>query len=92
MCPRCSEPLVSTLAWDRAEFYCLSCRGNFGFLDPVGAPETPELLAWAEAIRVEFHALAAGALIPEHQMPWASATRIADHDAALARLAERAAR
>ena len=88
-CPRCAEPLVSTLAWDKAEFYCLSCGGHFGFLDPVGAPETPELLARMEAVRAEFHALAAGALIPEHQMAWASQTRIADHDAALVRLAAR---
>lgn len=92
MCPHCDEPLVSTMAWDRAEFYCLSCGAHLGFLEPVGKPETPELLARTEALRLEFRELSAGALIPEHQRGWAKPEALAAHEEAIARLEARRVR
>lgn len=55
-CPHCGvdEPLVMTFAFSGAEFICLGCGGTFGFLDPVGAVETPELLARMEERKAEW--------------------------------------
>lgn len=89
-CPRCGDPLVSTMAWDRFEFYCLSCGGHFGFLEPDGKPETADLLALTEARREEFRELANGALIPDHQRHIHDQDELDAHDAAVARLAARA--
>lgn len=55
MCPVCPDAvLVSTLRWDGAEFYCLSCEGNFSFVDPRPEEETPELLERIEQAKAEF--------------------------------------
>lgn len=89
MCRRCSEPLVATLAWDRAEFYCLTCGARLGFLEPDGSPETPELLARAESVRAEFLALGGADVIPDHRLGLASDEGLARHEAAIARLAAR---
>lgn len=58
MCPRCpDEVLVATFRWPQAEFYCLACKGHFGWLDPRPAEETPELLERCEVVRVAFEGL-----------------------------------
>lgn len=55
MCPACpDEVLVSTFRWSGAEFYCLTCRGHFGWLDPRPADDTPELTARCEAASLAF--------------------------------------
>lgn len=73
MCPDCGVPLIGTVLFARAEFFCRTCRGTFGFLEPVGAPETPELLEVIERDRVWFRAMASGA-IPRGGMLSACAT------------------
>lgn len=45
MCPNCEdEVLVMTFAFNGKEFFCLGCGGDFEFLEPRAADETPELL------------------------------------------------
>ncbi len=53
MC-RCGEPLVHTFAFSGAEFYCLSCGSHYGWREPDGKVETPELIAWMKAVEAEF--------------------------------------
>ena len=55
-CPRCEEPtpLIATMAFSGAEFYCLECGGRFGFLSPRGVEPTPELVARSEALTAEW--------------------------------------
>lgn len=55
MCTACGgEPLVGTFAFSRAEFICLGCGRLYGFLEPAGADETPELLAVMEERKQEW--------------------------------------
>lgn len=60
MCRRCQEPLVSTMMFRKAEFYCVNCGATYGYLEPVPATETPELLSRMDANRTEFENLAKG--------------------------------
>lgn len=55
-CPRDGEPLVSTFERDGAEFHCVVCRGWFGWLAPVGKPETPELMARCQELTAQYDA------------------------------------
>lgn len=45
-CPRCADkpPLISTMVFPGAEFYCLDCGGHYGFLEPI-ASHGPEIEA-----------------------------------------------
>lgn len=55
MCPSCrDEVLVLTFRWPGAEFYCLACKGHFGFLDPRPEKETPDLKARQIEVRASF--------------------------------------
>lgn len=44
-CPACGldEPLVMTFEFRGYEFICMNCGGKYDFLEPVPAPDTPEL-------------------------------------------------
>lgn len=42
-CPRDGEPLISTIRWRGAEFFCMICRQKFGFLSPVPKEKTQAL-------------------------------------------------
>lgn len=42
-CPHDHEPLVATMEFRGAEFYCVVCQRTFGFLSPIPATTTPEL-------------------------------------------------
>lgn len=53
-CPRDDTPLISTLAFTYKEFVCLECGGQFGFVEPKPAEETPELSARYEALQAEW--------------------------------------
>lgn len=55
-CPRCKEPtpLISTMAFRKAEFYCLECGGHFGFLAPRAFDPTPELNARYDSLKAEW--------------------------------------
>lgn len=63
MCPRCVVPLVMTMGWSHAEFYCLNCGAHLGFLSPVPADETPRLLEQMHATGAEFERLGGKDLI-----------------------------
>lgn len=63
LCPRCGEPLVSTLDFPGAEFYCLECRQRYGFLSPRPGQPTPELEARYRALQAEWDEHVAGRLL-----------------------------
>lgn len=68
-CPRCEGdvPLVSTIAFTKAEFYCLDCGGTFGFLDPRKAQNPgPELDARMAAYEAEWAENAGRKLLTIH--------------------------
>lgn len=100
-------PLVSTIAFRYAEFYCLECGTSTGIFGPAvkGEDETPELLAKMEAATAEWVTLADG-LIPEggrlkdcsccekgeDHVVHARESELEAHDAARRRLDERVRR
>lgn len=45
------EPLVSTMEFPGAEFYCVVCGRTYGFLSPKPAEATPELEARHAVLR-----------------------------------------
>jgi hypothetical protein len=63
MCPRCVVPLVMTMAWSKAEFYCLDCGAHLGFVSPVPADERERLLEQVAARKAEFERLGGNDLI-----------------------------
>jgi hypothetical protein len=106
ICPRDGAPLISTLAFRKAEFYCLDCGGHFGFLSPDAAEDTPELRARYEALKSEWDEHAGSKLLAdggwyedcercepggEPHTAHAAAEELAAHEAALTWLRERAA-
>lgn len=63
-CPRDGAPLVSTMAFSKAEFYCLDCGSHLGFLDPRrGDPEDAGLVTRMEAYEAEWKDNAGGKLL-----------------------------
>lgn len=62
-CPSCETPLISTMAFPGAEFYCLECGNHVGYVMPLGKEETPEILAAYEALKAEWDEHIAGKLI-----------------------------
>lgn len=89
-CPRCIEltPLISTIAFYKAEFYCLDCGGHFGFLSPKTGEPTPALNAMLDQYDEEWEEHVAGKLFPERHEPDDEDKRAAHHTA-LAWLRER---
>lgn len=63
MCPRCVVPVVMTMAFSHAEFYCLDCGAHLGFLSPVAADVTDRLLEQLAARKAEFEQLGGADLI-----------------------------
>lgn len=53
-CPRDGEPLISTMKYRGAEFYCVVCKGKFGFMAPVPKTATPELLDRLKELETRF--------------------------------------
>ena len=53
-CPDCGEPLVSTLEFRKKEFICVPEQRLWEFLEPVGKPETPELVARHDELREQY--------------------------------------
>lgn len=61
-CPSCHAPLIGTIIWPGAEFYCLDCGGHHSFVAPEeGDPDDAELVErlkqyeaeWDEHVEVE---------------------------------------
>lgn len=84
-CPKCGTPLVSTLAWRHYEFYCIECGSHWGFLSPVGVPETPESEARLAEVEADWKVLHAGLSVEGHVRPEQEEA----HAAALTRIAAR---
>lgn len=59
VCRHCNAPLISTLAFPRAEFYCLECGREYGFLGPARGDDSPEMQARHDALRAEWDTLVA---------------------------------
>lgn len=53
-CHADDEPLISTLEFRGAEFYCVVCERKYGFLGPKPAESTPELEARHEELRQRY--------------------------------------
>jgi hypothetical protein len=51
-CPKDDEPLVATLEFRGAEFYCVVCHTKYGFLSPKPAESTPLLEARLDELKV----------------------------------------
>lgn len=62
-CPNDGTPLISTLLFSGAEFYCLECGTKYGFLSPRPAEATPELDARYEQVKAEWDEITGGKLI-----------------------------
>jgi ribosomal protein S27AE len=91
LCPRCGDVLVSTMAWRRKEFVCLSCGSLWEWLQPRAGDETPDHLARIEETKAEWKILSEG-LLSEPHLRHASAEEIAAHETAVARIGERLGR
>lgn len=89
-CPRDRTPLIATIAFPKAEFYCLECGGHFGFLDPVPLEPTPEINKQMEALQAEWDEHVAGKIIVGDRIHYSKPDRQAEHDAAMEWLKERA--
>ena len=88
MCRRCDEPLVSTFAFDKFEFYCLDCGGHFGWLEPGSAEPTPTRVAAMNARQEEFNQHASG-LVPDSRREKQPERDYEEHHAAMEWLAGR---
>jgi hypothetical protein len=55
-CPCCpgEVPLISTMLFAGAEFYCLECGAQVGFVNPKPVVETPELAKRYGALKAEW--------------------------------------
>ena len=53
-CPADGEPLISTFEFRGFEFICMVCGQKYGFLAPVGKPETPELIARHDELKAKY--------------------------------------
>lgn len=62
VCPNDDTPLIQTLAFSGAEFYCLTCGAHIGYTDPKAAKPTPELDARYDALEAEWNEHVAGKL------------------------------
>lgn len=63
MCPSCSTPLVSSMAFAGYEFVCLGCGSRFGWLEPHAVEETPALAERCAALQAEWDEHAGGKLL-----------------------------
>lgn len=104
LCP-CGAPLIGTMAFPKAEFYCLECGRHLGFLDPSMGKASAKLTARYEALQAEWDENVGNALIPprswrldtcdkchvggEPHSTHATTEELAAHDAAIAWLEER---
>lgn len=89
-CPACVDPtpLVCTLVFRHAEFYCLDCGGRFGFLEPRAEDKSDELDAALKRAEEEWAENAGHRLTVEGREP-VSEKAAEQHAAAMRWLAER---
>lgn len=53
-CPHDDEPLIATLEFNGAEFFCQVCKRKYGFLAPKPAKLTVELQARHDELREQY--------------------------------------
>lgn len=53
-CPNDGTPLISTIVFSGAEFYCIECGQKFGWLSPRPVEPNEENNAWYERIKAEW--------------------------------------
>ena len=53
-CPRCDEPLISTIKFRGKEFICVACRRLWEFLQPKAAEVTPELQTRYDELKAQW--------------------------------------
>lgn len=58
MCPDCERPLISTMIFSKAEFFCRKCKRTLGYLEPDPAEDSPELQAIIDADEKWFRPIA----------------------------------
>lgn len=92
-CPECPDPtpLVSTLIFSYAEFYCLECGGRYGFLEARAEEETEQLRERREANLRAWKDLSAGICV-QGRVPYDAPGAVEAHHAAMRRLSERRSR
>lgn len=92
-CPRCpaSTPLISTMVFRGAEFYCLDCGKRFGFLSPRPETATPELVEKLNHYVKEWQEHVGTKLVIEGRVAKNDDAQ-SEHNNAIAWLSQRAAR
>ena len=64
----CGEPLVGTMIFPGAEYFCTVCHSSYGMFGAPGrADATPEMLARHEELRMQFKAIAKDCIPPRSQ-------------------------
>lgn len=62
-CHGCKMPLIPTMAFYKAEIYCLGCGGTWGMFEAFSAPATPALHKQYAALKAEWDEHVAGKLL-----------------------------
>jgi hypothetical protein len=87
-CPRDGEPLIATMEFDGAEFYCQKCGSKLGFLSPTPATWTEELQARHDQLRAQYEAerdsrdLERYGESCDREYVWPPVAKISDHERA----------
>jgi hypothetical protein len=104
MCPSCGDPLVCTFVWPGKEFVCMGCGALWEWLQPIGAAETPDLLAKCDERLAEWKEISDGlaphrsffegceTCYPEPHRMHATEAELVAHEAAAKRIGERLGR
>lgn len=66
----CGVPLIPTMVFRKAEFYCLECGAALGMFSPMTSKATPELHAKYDELKAEWDEHASG-VVPNHEF-WRS--------------------
>lgn len=55
ICPQCNNPLISTLLFAQAEWFCMGCKNTYGLFYSETVQQTPELHAKLKQDLKEFN-------------------------------------
>lgn len=84
-CPNDHEPLICTMEFDGAEFFCVVCEGKFGFLSPRPKDWTQELQDRHDELKAVYVAardardLARYGESCDDEYEWAPVASVGDH-------------
>lgn len=54
VCPDCSRPVLPTMVFNQAEYYCPSCKHAFGLLDVASVADSAELVEEKVALSEQY--------------------------------------